>query len=301
MTVNNILNSGLGIGIGYQAGGYNVGSGTQGSNAVAIGYNAGKSSQGSNSVAIGEGAGQSNQSPTTVAIGFLSGQSSQGSNSVALGYRSGSTSQSEAAVAVGAGAGDTSQGKFSVAVGFKAGFTSQNNNTIILNSTGNELNSSTSGAFYVAPVRSITSPAPNATNYSLTYDSSTNEIYYSSSNWTLSSTTASLLTSSSAAQAISFTQTSDYRVKENIEEISETDSSQIYKLNPVKYKNTMTGKKDYGFLAHEVQKVFPSIVYGEKDQEDGLQSINYTSLIPLLLKEIQELKATVQELCSQPL
>jgi hypothetical protein len=94
----------------------------------------------------------------------------------------------------------------------------------------------------------------------------------------------------------SFNATSDYRIKKDVYPIPIQESNEIYKLNPVKYTNTISGKQDYGLLAHEVQEFFPTIVNGEKDQENGLQSINYTSLIPLLLKEIQDLKIQVKEL-----
>jgi hypothetical protein len=50
-----------------------------------------------------------------------------------------------------------------------------------------------------------------------------------------------------------------------------------------------------GFIAHEVQALFPSIVSGQKDGPD-YQSVNYTGLIALLVKEIQTLKADVAAL-----
>jgi hypothetical protein len=49
------------------------------------------------------------------------------------------------------------------------------------------------------------------------------------------------------------------------------------------------GKHDMGFLAHELQEVFPFLVTGEKDG-DKIQSINYNGLLAVLVKEIQELK-----------
>jgi hypothetical protein len=44
-----------------------------------------------------------------------------------------------------------------------------------------------------------------------------------------------------------------------------------------------------GFIAHEVQEIFPFLVNGEKDGKE-LQSINYTGFISLLVKEVQDLK-----------
>ena len=50
-----------------------------------------------------------------------------------------------------------------------------------------------------------------------------------------------------------------------------------------------------GLIAHEVQEIYPFLVNGEKDGEK-FQSVNYTSLIALLIKEIKDLKARVKVL-----
>ena len=239
-------------------------------------------------------AGQSNQGFSSLAIGGGSGYKSQGNYSVAIGSGAGNNSQKNYSVAIGESSGFENQGVSAVAIGFAAGYSSQHDNTIILNSTQQQLNSGTSNAFYVAPVRNVASPAPNS-NYSLTYDASTNEIYYSSASWTLDTSTASLLTTTSDVKANTFTQTSDHRIKTDIVPISHEDSSIIHQLKPIQYTNILNGRKDYGFLAHEVQKVLPSIVIGEKDEESEYQSLNYISLIPLLVKEIQELKAQLEQ------
>jgi hypothetical protein len=81
--------------------------------------------------------------------------------------------------------------------------------------------------------------------------------------------------------------TSDYRIKANVELLGSDFS--VSKLVPVKYYNKLLRKDDVGFIAHEVQEVFPQFVEGEKDGE-GYQSVNYTGLIAILVKEIQHLK-----------
>ena len=63
----------------------------------------------------------------------------------------------------------------------------------------------------------------------------------------------------------------------------------IDKLRPISYYNILHNKKDIGFIAHEVQEIFPELVTGIKDGEN-LQSLNYTGLIGILTKEIQDLK-----------
>ena len=58
------------------------------------------------------------------------------------------------------------------------------------------------------------------------------------------------------------------------------------------YKNTLSQRSELGFLAHEIQEIYPYLVTGEKDAEN-YQSLNYTALIAILVKEIQELKKRV--------
>ena len=56
--------------------------------------------------------------------------------------------------------------------------------------------------------------------------------------------------------------------------------------------NTIVNKPDIGLIANELQEVYPFMVSGEKDGEN-LQTVNYTSLIGIMIKEIKELKKNV--------
>jgi len=89
--------------------------------------------------------------------------------------------------------------------------------------------------------------------------------------------------------------TSDYRLKEEIEPIS--DSFSIDKLKPCSYllKADESKTLQTGFIAHELQEIFPHLVKGEKDAED-MQYVNYIGLIAILTKELQSLKSVVAEL-----
>jgi len=54
----------------------------------------------------------------------------------------------------------------------------------------------------------------------------------------------------------------------------------------------------YGVLAHELQQVIPYAVIGEKDEideNDNLipQGVDYSKIVPILVKAIQELKAEI--------
>ena len=92
---------------------------------------------------------------------------------------------------------------------------------------------------------------------------------------------------SGTVTAASFNATSDYRIKENV--IPLEDSFVVDNLNPVTYTNIITKKQDMGIIAHELQDYFPYLVSGEKDGKD-YQTVNYIGLIPLMIKEIKDLK-----------
>jgi hypothetical protein len=86
---------------------------------------------------------------------------------------------------------------------------------------------------------------------------------------------------------------SDYRIKENVNELSY--DCVVDNLNPIKYLNKQNGRTEIGFLAHEVQEAFPFLVTGTKDGND-IQTLNYIGLIGVLVKEVKELKKEIQML-----
>lgn len=105
--------------------------------------------------------------------------------------------------------------------------------------------------------------------------------------------------------ATTVTQTSDSRFKENVTDIESTSAQyQLLRLRPVSYTfrqdstcRSQIDKNDnrthYGLIAQELQQIFPELVY---EDGDGYLSVNYTELIPLILKQIQELSAEVSDL-----
>jgi hypothetical protein len=80
---------------------------------------------------------------------------------------------------------------------------------------------------------------------------------------------------------------SDYRIKENVQELNSKFT--VDNLKPVIYENKLLEKQSIGFLAHEVQEIYPYLVTGEKDGKE-YQSLDYIGLIGILVKEIKELK-----------
>jgi hypothetical protein len=102
---------------------------------------------------------------------------------------------------------------------------------------------------------------------------------------------------SSNGSTTTYATSSDYRLKENVQPMTGA-LARVAALNPVTYTWKNTGTHDEGFIAHELQKVCPSAVNGEKDavNEDGSinpQSIDTSFLVATLTAAIQELKAIV--------
>ena len=163
----NTTDQGQNVRHGFQAG-YN----NQGTNAIAVGAFAGQTSQSNQSVAIGVGAAARDQKQSSIAIGINAASINQSEESVAIGVSAGYLSQGSSSIAIGTGAGYNSAGDYSIAIGHKAGFTTQNTQTIVLNATGGELNTSNTGAFYVKPIRFLDTLNANV----LTYIPETGEI-----------------------------------------------------------------------------------------------------------------------------
>ena len=127
-----------------------------------------------------------------------------------------------------------------------------------------------------------------------TTNTTTDNPFYITNNTASTSTSTGALKVSGGAgilgqvNAASFNASSDYRIKTDIVLLSDI-SYNVDHLKPIKYTNTQLEKEDMGFLAHEVQELFPFLVNGEKDGKD-MQSLNYTGFIALLVKEVQDLK-----------
>jgi hypothetical protein len=97
--------------------------------------------------------------------------------------------------------------------------------------------------------------------------------------------------------ATNFTTASDYRIKANVQSLIDT-SFTVDLLKPVTYINKKLNIQDIGFIAHEVQEQIPFLVTGEKDGEE-FQTLNYTAIIGILTKEIQDLKREMKEMRSE--
>tara|TARA_R100000315_G_scaffold29282_1_gene11590 strand:- start:645 stop:1898 length:1254 start_codon:yes stop_codon:yes gene_type:complete len=92
---------------------------------------------------------------------------------------------------------------------------------------------------------------------------------------------------------------SDYRIKENIDEMPDGALDRINALKPKTYNYRegfgMETKDTSGFLAHEVQEVMPEYVFGEKDSE-AIQMIDVLGVLGTLTKAVQELSDKVDRI-----
>jgi len=94
--------------------------------------------------------------------------------------------------------------------------------------------------------------------------------------------------------------TSDRRLKNNIKPMTKA-IDKVMALNPVSYnKKKSISDSEYviqenGFIAQELQKVMPKLVKVGTDKDKTL-SVNYSGIIPVLTKAIQEQQKEIEEL-----
>jgi hypothetical protein len=92
--------------------------------------------------------------------------------------------------------------------------------------------------------------------------------------------------------AVAFNTTSDYRIKEDFKQFNGLEKLANIKVYDFKFKD-LEERMD-GVIAHELQEVLPYAVIGVKDGEK-LQGVDYSKLVPVLVKAIQELSTKLDE------
>lgn len=99
---------------------------------------------------------------------------------------------------------------------------------------------------------------------------------------------------------------SDLKLKDNIENLSLSLTDNLMLLNPVKYNYIDDEKlKDhFGFIAQDVEKLFPNLVntvsapIGDEAINDviSIKSVNYLEMVPLLVLKIKDLQNQIDAL-----
>jgi hypothetical protein len=98
-------------------------------------------------------------------------------------------------------------------------------------------------------------------------------------------------TSSSTA----YNTSSDERLKENITDANDAgDKIDAIKVRQYDWK-TDGSHQDYGMVAQELMTVAPEAVSGDPES-DEMMGVDYSNLVPMMLKEIQSLRARVAQL-----
>ena len=98
-----------------------------------------------------------------------------------------------------------------------------------------------------------------------------------------------------SGSSTAFNTSSDQRLKENIQDADSAssliDSLQVRKFD---WKVDSTHQR-YGFVAQELVTVAPEAVYQPEDTEQ-MMAVDYSKLVPMLVKEIQSLRVRVAQL-----
>ncbi len=83
---------------------------------------------------------------------------------------------------------------------------------------------------------------------------------------------------------------SDRRLKKGIQKMEKSIIEKVLQLNPVTYtyKSDSSNKKQDGFIAQEVQKLFPELVTVKKTKEGEFLALRYDAFSVLAIKTIQE-------------
>ena len=97
------------------------------------------------------------------------------------------------------------------------------------------------------------------------------------------------------ASSVSLVSVSDQRLKQNIADADDAGS----KLDAIQVRQfdwiADGSHQEYGMVAQELQIVAPEAVHQPADSEE-MMGVDYSKLVPMLVKEVQSLRTRVQEL-----
>ena len=102
-------------------------------------------------------------------------------------------------------------------------------------------------------------------------------------------------TISVTTSATTYLTSSDQRLKENIADADDA-GSKIDAIKVRQYDWKVDGShQDYGMVAQELMTVAPEAVSGDPES-DEMMGVDYSKLVPMLIKEVQSLRARVAQL-----
>jgi hypothetical protein len=138
------------------------------------------------------------------------------------------------------------------------------------------------------------------TYYSLQSDTASTSAGVGHVVFTVNGGTAGTITTSNTTTA--YNTSSDCRLKENIS-VADDAGELIDSIEIVKHDWKAGGHTRYGAIAQDLHEVFPeAVAVGDADDVDELKTpwgVDYSKLVPMLVKEIQSLRARVAQLESK--
>lgn len=215
-------------------------------------------------VAIGENTAMNNSGAGNVAVGTEAAfQNTSGRFNLALGYRA---------------LRQNSTGEGNIAIGYNAGFNETGSNKLYIDNSN--------------------------TNKPLIWGDFANDITNINGRLGIGVASPSGITNelevNGSAVMISLTETSDQRFKKNVAELTGS-LAKIQQLRGVSFdwktsefpqKRFKSGKQ-IGFIAQEVQQVFPQLV---SQSSDGYLAVSYSGMTPVLVEALKEQQAQIQDL-----
>ena len=99
-------------------------------------------------------------------------------------------------------------------------------------------------------------------------------------------------TISSTLTATTLVETSAIRYKENIQNLESFDN--IYKLRPVSFDWKSNNNPDIGFIAEEVNELFPLLV--ESNEDGVIEGVKYSKMVTVIVKTLQSQQQQIEEL-----
>lgn len=89
--------------------------------------------------------------------------------------------------------------------------------------------------------------------------------------------------------------TSDLRLKHNIDTLDMTTFDPLFKLDPKQYTfiSDTTNRLHYGVMAQDLEQYYPELV---DTSDDNIKSVNYIELIPLLIGKMKKMQTEIDNL-----
>ncbi len=100
-----------------------------------------------------------------------------------------------------------------------------------------------------------------------------------------------------SVSATRYNHSSDRRLKTNIKPIEKSVSDDVLKLNGVSFKWKHNKQNALGFIAQEVEAVYPELV--TTNPKTGMKAVDYAGLVPIVLERMKEQQEEIDDLKAQ--